>query len=145
MHTNIQLRQSIQPRQRFLTISVLLTGFSATELQGTGMVGIYYENLLRRTEASLLDSFFERVDQIQLMTPADQQNAIRSQLMPASAYNGLAGRIILMWYEGLWVVGGTREVISSQAYIQSLMWTAAQTHPSGAKQPGFGSWSKKPV
>ena len=59
--------------------------------------------------------------------------------------NGLAKKIILLWYEGMWVEAGKSEVISSQSFIEGLMWPAAKTHASGAKQPGFGSWSHPPL
>lgn len=128
----------------FLELSVLLTGFSHSELQGTGMVDTYYSTLVAKTESSQLGLFFDKVREILSMKAADQLVAISAHLMPDSAYHGLAKQIILMWYEGLWTDSGVTTMISAESYIQGLMWTAAKTHPSGAKQPGFGSWSNLP-
>jgi hypothetical protein len=133
-------------RDEFLLLSVLLTGFSRTELEATGMVGTYFKTLIDRTEASILHPFFENVVEIlKISTVVDRDAAIASQLMPDSAYNKTAQRMILMWYEGQWFTAVfPPQVISSRAYTQGLMWTAAKTHPSGAKQPGFGSWEHAP-
>ena len=60
--------------------------------------------------------------------------------MPDSLYNGLAKNIITMWYMGNWM----NTVISPQSYVQGLIWGVAETHPPGAKQPGYASWSTAP-
>jgi hypothetical protein len=134
-------------RDEFLSLSILLTGFNRTELESTGMIETYFQTLIDRTEASILKPFFENVvDILKIVAVVNRDAAITSQLMPDSAYNGVAKRIILMWYEGLWVTAVfPPQVISSLAYAQGLMWTAAKTHPSGAKQPGFGSWQREPL
>jgi hypothetical protein len=108
------------------------------------MVGTYFETVLARTEPSVLELFFEKAEAILAMKEEDRKLAISSQLMPDSSYSGLAKRIILLWYEGQWVTGASREVICAQSYIQGLMWPAAKTHPAGAKQPGYGSWAQQP-
>ena len=35
--------------------------------------------------------------------------------------------------------------IDAPSYVQGLMWEAAETHPPGAKQPGYGSWAEPPI
>jgi hypothetical protein len=132
-------------RKEFLEISVLLTGFNHIELEATGMTDTYLETVVARTHPSTLGFFFKKVEALLNLPPQEQSPAITAQLIPDSAYNGLAKRIILMWYEGQWTVGDNTEVISSQSYIEGLMWPAAKTHPSGAKQAGFGSWAKRPL
>lgn len=131
-------------RTLFLQVSALLTGFAVIELEGTGMVDDYHDAVIQRTESSLLDGFFATAANILSMPAAKQDDAVTNSLMTNPAYAGMAQRIVLMWYEGLWVVSGSSEVINAQAYVQSLMWPAAGTHPSGAKQGGFGSWSRVP-
>jgi hypothetical protein len=133
-------------RHDFLQLSVLLTGFNAIELESTGMVEVYFKTVLQRTEPSVVESFFENTRKILALGPTHGlDQAIRSELLPDSAYNGLAKRIILLWYEGLWITKASREVISTESYVQGLMWPAAKTHPSGAKQPGYGSWANLPL
>ena len=60
--------------------------------------------------------------------------------MPDSLYNGLAKNIITMWYMGNWM----NTVINPQSYVQGLIWGVAETHPPGAKQPGYASWASAP-
>ena len=78
---------------------------------------------------------------LQLSDEMQINAAISSRLMQPSSYEGLAGAIITMWYTGNW----GNDVITSQSYVQGLMWDAAEAHPPGAKQPGYGSWSMKPL
>jgi hypothetical protein len=75
-------------------------------------------------------------------TPFDEMN-----------YQGLAQRITILWYTGVWTtmnwLGKKSQqdrtaIISAQAYAQGLIWLTAKTHPAGAKQPGYGSWSLMP-
>lgn len=137
----------------FLAISVWLTGFDATELEGTGMAESYFQTLIEQNDAETTGYFFAEVDSI-LAAGGDEaatNAAIAARLMPDSCYNCMAKNIILMWYTGEWYsnTGNPPEMgsdqISAQSYIQGLMWTAAETHPPGAKQPGYGSWAETPI
>lgn len=142
-----QTRQAL-----FLAISVRLTGFEAVELEGTGMTQTYFDTLSGNTAADVLALFFEEVAAI-LALPDDEaiDAAIRSRLMPDSSYDATAKVIILMWYTGEWYtgIGESTNVGSTQidgpSYVQGLMWEAAETHPPGAKQPGYGSWAEPPI
>lgn len=83
-------------------------------------------------------------------------------------FHGLAQRIIMMWYTGNWTTMnglkkekkenekegrdpntrnefGRTAAVSAEAYKNGLIWTVAKTHPAGAKQPGYESWSIKPL
>jgi hypothetical protein len=137
----------------FLAISVWLTGFDATELEGTGMTESYLQTLIEQNDAETVFCFFAEVDSI-LTAGGDEaatNAAIAARLMPSSCYNSMAKNIILMWYTGEWYsdTGNPPEMtttqISAQSYIQGLMWSAAETHPPGAKQPGYGSWAETPI
>jgi len=131
----------------FLEISTYLTGFNRAELQGTGMLETYFNTVNdppREADKNNIDFFFEAVQSILKDGNGDEQaisTAIAAHLMPLSAYNGMAQQIITLWYTGNW----GNNVLSSQSYIQGLMWGTAEAHPPGAKQPGFGSWSMPPV
>jgi hypothetical protein len=136
------MKPETDPKSLFLEISVLLTGFNQAELHATGMLDTYYDALQANTAQDNFTYFFEEVGTIlQEKNIAKLDKAITSYLMQPSAYDGRAASIITMWYTGNW---GT-EVITGQAYVQGLVWDAAQTHPPGAKQPGFGSWSMPPL
>lgn len=136
----------------FLKISSWLTGFEEVELQGTGMVEPYYATLTQNNTPANLDFFFHDVRDIFATSGQDEQqilNLIATRLMPNSSYNNMAKQIILMWYTGQWFSdptnGNSATQINAQSYVQALMWPAADTHPPGAKQPGYGSWANVPI
>ena len=125
----------------FLKISVALTGFNEAELEGTGMVDTYYQTILENNTTDVITYFFRAVETIFEGSNSDEEKAIETVLMPATAFNGLAQNIITMWYLGNW----GQNVVSGKAYTQGLVWDAAETHPPGAKQPGYGTWSMPPL
>lgn len=137
----------------FLQISAWLTGFEEVELQGTGMVDTYFKKACDENTAENVGYFFAEVAFILTSTedqPEQTTALIQSRLMPNSSYNNMAKQITLMWYTGQWFAdpaGNPQDSvqINAQSYVQGLMWTAAQTHPPGAKQPGYGSWAEQPI
>lgn len=140
------------PQSLFLAISARLTGFEAVELEGTGMTRTYFDTLSNNTAPDVLALFFEEAATILALKDEDAIDAaIRSRLMPDSSYDATAKVIILMWYTGEWYsgIGASANVASTQidgpSYVQGLMWEAAETHPPGAKQPGYGSWAEPPI
>lgn len=148
------MSNSIIPSKLFLEISSLLTGFTETELIATGMLDSYLNTILQNSDKEDVKYFFENVSEILNQvkkTEKSVEHAIRTQLMPDSCYGGLAKSIIILWYTGS--LGNTvlssktygQSIVSSDSYIQGLMWDAGYTHPPGAKQPGYGSWAELPV
>lgn len=138
----------------FLAISAWLTGFEQVELQGTGMVDTYYQTVIAKNGAADVDYFFAEAAAILAETAGDEAQTlaqIKSRLIPDSCYNSLAKNIILMWYTGEWYTQTddpstiSSSQINGESYVQGLMWTAAETHPPGAKQPGYGSWAEPPI
>ncbi|MBX3714241.1 MAG: hypothetical protein KF800_19930 [Lysobacter sp.] len=136
----------------FLAISARLTGFETVELEGTGMTRTYFDTLSNNTAPEVLALFFEEAATILALKDDEAIDAaIRSRLMPDSSYDATAKVIILMWYTGEWYsgIGASANVASTQidgpSYVQGLMWEAAETHPPGAKQPGYGSWAEPPI
>lgn len=140
----------------FLKISTWLTGFDEVELLGTGMLDTYYQTIITKNTASCIENFFEAARMVLHEGGGDEDKTnalIASLLFPTSCYNNLAQNIINMWYNGDWAPNvnapnaNIAQVsnISPQAYVQSLVWPAAQTHPPGAKQPGYGSWAMPPI
>lgn len=131
-------------KKLFLKASVVLTGFSKTELKGTGMLETYYNTILQNSEKEDVDYFFLDIETL-LNDPSQTQESIdqtiEANFMPNSCYGALAKSIITLWYTGNW--GGN--VVSSASYIQGIMWDAIHSHPPGAKQPGYGSWANPPI
>jgi len=127
----------------FLDISVFLTGFNKMELLGTGMLETYFNVVMNMNNVALVESFLAESEKILAKNQGNTEkinNEILHKLMPDSLYNGLAKNIITMWYMGNWM----NTVISPQSYVQGLIWGVAETHPPGAKQPGYASWSTAP-
>lgn len=127
----------------FLTISSYLTGYSETDLLGTGMVTPYYNAILANNDPAVLGYFFQEVADILVKGKGDEaviNKEISTRLIPGSCYNGIAKTIILLWYTGNYGNG----VLSADSYKEGLMWAVAGAHPPGAKQPGYGSWALEP-
>lgn len=128
----------------FLEISVHLTGYSEMELLGTGMLEPYFNVVMNKNSIAVVESFLTASEGILRRNKGDLKKIneeILAQLMPDALYNGLAQNIITMWYMGNWM----NEMVSPQSYTQGLIWNAAESHPPGAKQPGYGSWHMPPI
>jgi hypothetical protein len=148
----------------FLEISTHLTGFTQVELQSTGMREDYYYSIMKEPDHDTTRLFFKKTKEIlRLGTKKKIQQAIAADLIsplgkkPGAApdyatlpYLGLAPRIIVLWYTGKWTsFNGKKEwesaIVSPEAYTRGLVWWAAETHPAGARQPGYNSWSRPPL
>jgi hypothetical protein len=135
----------------FLKISEYLTGFKENDLLATGMHETYYYTLMKEPDQDTVNAFFDETDMILKESGNDETELLKqigSRLIPDFHYFGLARRIILLWYTGIWTSFSetkTSQMVSTEAYKQGLIWKAAETHPAGAKQPGFGSWAEVPL
>jgi hypothetical protein len=70
---------------------------------------------------------------------------IKRSLMNHVNLGPIAKNIIRLWYLGTWQKDKSTIVVSAKAYQEGLIWKVMHTHPPGAKQPGFGSWSDLPL
>jgi hypothetical protein len=144
----------------FLRMSETLTGFKSVDLLATGMVRPYYDELTRVIGAREVGAFLSAglaVYESKVTTEHDLDSAFRAQLLDNERFGPVARNVINMWYLGSWkqlprewrnsygaMAADFDRVISPEAYREGLAWVAAGTHPMGAKQPGFGSWSSPP-
>ena len=132
----------------FLTISVLLTGFTEFELQTTGMLDTYYETVSANSDPKSVDSFASEVSKIlRDFGPFEvaMNEQIEARLIKQAPFDDLARQIMLLWYTGIWTTAGVPAMVNTSAYFQGLIWQAANTHPAGALQPGYGSWAELPL
>lgn len=135
-------KEKANARDVFLDISAVLTGFSPIELLGTGMLDTYFNTVAAHTNPDVVTFFYQEAERIlSIGDPAKIHAEIKTNLLPKGCYRGLAQNIITMWYMGTW----NDNPVSAQAYVQGLVWEASETHPPGAKQPGYDSWSKPPI
>lgn len=144
---------------QFVTLSAALTGFTEVELVATGMADAYWEKLLSIVGVGIVGDFLSACEATfqSSGTEAELEAALRERVMTPPKFGALAQNIISMWYLGQWnqlprewhdefgsSMNDQTHIVSSQAYVQSLVWPAFGTHPPAAKAPGYGSWSVPP-
>ena len=127
----------------FMAISESLTGFSVNELQATGLAEIYYRHILSHIEAATFIGFLDVSKKILENSYSRDQlkNAITAEILSDSATQEIAQSVITLWYMGTW----EGAYINDLSYKEGLVWNVMHAHPPGAKQPGFKSWSVKPL
>lgn len=135
---------------QFVNLSSVLTGYDRVELFGTGMAETYYRVITDLYQGTVLRLLFEAkaIFEVYGEEHADFENQIRARILQGIEFGQVAKNIIQLWYMGSITnfndPAGTTNIISSDAYVNSLIWQAAGSHPAGAKYPGFGSWSLEP-
>jgi hypothetical protein len=127
----------------FMAISESLTGFSVNELQATGLAETYYRYILTHIEAASFIGFLNTSRHIleNSYSPDQLKNTITAEIFSDPATEGMARSVITLWYMGTW----EGAYINGLSYKEGLVWTVMHAHAPGAKQPGFKSWSVKPV
>ncbi len=134
----------------FAKISAVLTGFNVMELWGTSMMETYFYWVNAQTKGAELDSFYAEFEKVFTYNVTDEaiDRAVADSIMPKESFGGLANAIITLWYLGQWTCGEGEKaktyIPTPEAYQQGLIWLIGQTHPPGAKQPGYGSWATTP-
>ena len=138
--------------ETFVAISVTLTGFSNAELQSTGLMRGWFDDLALIMGRPIRDACLAAI-------AVDPAAALTRQ-----PFAPLARNLIRMWYVGQWKAlpanwahanfdaDAARQfnefgrdadrVISPAGYVEGLAWRAIGINPPGAKQPGFASWTK---
>lgn len=148
------------PREQFLDLSVALTGFTAVELQGTGLVDTYYGLIPSIVGDELFGAFMTRWLYTDERGAGDEEllhDLIRVQILEDPDFGPLARNLAAVWYTGQWnqLPADWRNrhgawandqtcIISPAAFAEGLVWKAMGTHPQAAKQPGYGSWALPP-
>lgn len=127
----------------FISISEALTGFSANELQSTGLTKIYYTHILGTLESASFVDFLNISKSILESSTNEKQlkNAIASQIIAVLPMNDMSTKIMTLWYLGTW----DNAYVNDLSYKEGLVWNVMSSHPPGAKQPGFKSWAIQPI
>ncbi|MFI5528089.1 hypothetical protein ACIA8O_05965 [Kitasatospora sp. NPDC051853] len=131
----------------FVEVSVLLTGFDAFDLYGTGMAGLYLETAQAQLGRAAYLEFVHALDLA----------GGRPELLTDEVHQDVARAVTHLWYLGVWPQLSApvhrrlgREIANSaftaapEAYVEGLVWRAFHGHPAGAKPPGFGTWAAPP-
>jgi len=141
----------------FLSLSVGVTGFEQADLLGTGMAQAYYQQLVGVIGEAIAKELWAVARKLGKLSGDALDTAIRRELLASPKFGPVARNIIQLWYWGSWLElpqawrsrYGTNpqdvtQFVSAAGYQEGLIWKVMQTHPQGAKQPGFGSWSLRP-
>lgn len=143
----------------FAELSAVLTGFSTTELYGTGVVDLYYNTLLGIIGERIVGRILITWHSIRKKTSdvGELEAAVSKRICGPPMMGPVARNIVAMWYVGNWnqmprawrqKYGASADdetrVISARAYQEGLAWRAFDAHPPAAKQMGFGSWTRPP-
>jgi len=149
----------------FYHLSAALTDYKVVQLKGTGVGEEYLDVLSTIIPRDILAELFGCYRSLDTQHPAKSKDQmIRSLILCDAKFGPVARNIIKMWYLSIWyqmpddwrqLYGKPSQsparyqdvqfVVSRNAYIQGLVWQALGSHPMGAKQPGYGTWSDKPV
>jgi hypothetical protein len=139
----------------FLDLSALLTGFDRVQLLGTGVADSYLQTLEDVVPDAVLSDLFAAYEA--LPTDGARDAAVARDILGDPTLGPVAENLIILWYCGSWTAlpddwrgahGSspldTDRVISPEAYVAGLQWTAAGAHAMGARQQGFGAWALEP-
>ena len=144
----------------FLQLSAEMTGYTTTDLLGTGVAYLYYKTFTEIVDDAICQELWTKSNKIWKAHTSDakKEEAIRNELLSHPKYGPLLRSLIKLWYLGQWdeLSSAWREkygnslkdvnfIVSPDSYKQGLVWNAIGSHPMGAKQPGFATWSNPPL
>lgn len=139
-----------KPIQLFENLSIVLTGFSRAEIVGTGLLQTYFDTVKKELGKDTFEAILNAIQSIKISNPehlSDKDSRQITDLMGNINFKTPVGQIIQLWYLGEWVVGTFNPenyIISSESYLEGLIWKAIAAHPMGGKQPGYGTWGFPP-
>ncbi|WP_017609991.1 hypothetical protein [Nocardiopsis xinjiangensis] len=135
---------------RFVRLCVPLTGFAPFDLHATGMAQLYLDTARQQVGRYRLDTFLTELTEActPLLDPSELSETDRE----------IARAITYLWYTGAWPklavdahadlrreMANTEFVVAPSTYVEGLVWRTFQSHPVGAKPPGFGTWGREPA
>lgn len=151
-------------RNVFLRFCSALTGFSAAELEGSGLVDAYQDLLDTTLGFELAAKFYVlAASVVSAGSDTAQADRIVAQVLPDPVFWPVAEGLLTLWYVGWWKAlpndwytaqnlpvpsagnSGLAHVPFASAYTEQLSYRAASAHPPGVKPTGYGSWSLPPV
>lgn len=145
----------------FMAFSVVVTGFSEFKLYGTGHADHYLSTVVDIVGEAPVRELLRGFRAIERDSAGDAsvlEDRLRAVIFSHAKLGPIARNIIKLWYVGSWYqlpfewreAYGVRErdsthVVSPTAYPEGLLWPAIGANPSGAKGPGYGTWSEPPI
>jgi len=139
-------------QQQFVNLSSALTGVKAAQLQpAIDQIGIARQYLaMIQSKASKVRA--EDFDNLLATFTAKSAELGPEQaaafVLADPTLGPIARSIIKMWLLGTWYdpsnPGTAIQVVSMQAYKESLVWKVMQSHPMGYSMWSFGYWAGPP-
>lgn len=144
------------PADSFAALSAALTGFREVDLWGTGQVESYLSELTATVGADIVARLLAAGEKAE--RSPEPVDALKQLVLDDPDLGPVARSTIILWYLGQWTplpnewrnrhganpLDAAR-VISADAYVSGLVWTAIGAHPMGAKPGGYGSWATPPA
>jgi hypothetical protein len=142
----------------FIKLSADLCGISAFTLEGTGCAELYLKSVVGVVGEAVVEELLAAHAALPSGNSAARTAALRATILGHEKLGPIARNIIKLWYVSTWfrlppewrekfgVPPSDRTFIPSPyAYPEGLLWWAVGSHPSGAKAPGYASWTEAPV
>jgi len=130
----------------FVNLSSALTAVAATQLKPPidpiGIAGRYFTTLNTNVSATTLTNLAAAFQSVSDPTQA------AAAILADAVLGPIARSIMKAWLLGSWYNPSNPSqavnVVSSQAYKESLVWKVMQSHPMGYSMFTFGYWAKEP-
>jgi hypothetical protein len=151
-------------RNTFLGFCAEITGYSAIELEGTGLTDQFQSLLEWFIGRVVADQFYQAAEAVlQERDPQGRTQKIDSLILSSAVLWPVTSNLVALWYLGTWnhlpaewyslanLPIPTQYNLkvpyqpSAQAYIEQLSYRTAGAHTPGAKPTGFGSWAVPPA
>lgn len=151
-------------RRLFLEFCAEVTGYTPSDLEGTGLVDEYQALVAQQVGPAITQRLYATVRRVLAHPPGKtREHAMQVDLIASPTLWPVVTSLIQLWYLGSWtsmsaawyalageqppkgVTPGSSHVPSPQAYVEQLAYRAAGAHPPGAKPTGHGSWAIAPV
>ncbi|WP_207460052.1 hypothetical protein [Azospirillum sp. SYSU D00513] len=143
--------------ESFIGLSILLTGFDAVRLRGSGMAEPYLKAIGAVLPPDVVGDLLSAYEQLPPGSERERERVLESEILGDPRLGPVARNLIVLWYCGSWTqlppawraaFGesplDTNRVISGAAYQAGLQWEAAGGHPPGANPQGYGAWASGP-
>lgn len=154
----------------FLDFSVVVTGFSRFDLQGTGQAPLYFETVQNMIGDEIFKQLLETFHDLDLKAKKESKphivnKGLDSDILASGKLGPVARNIVKLWYMATWEqlpdlwyqwYGICQDdeackkekyktfIVSPQAYPEGLLWRSIGVNPPAAKAPGYGTWSEPP-
>ena len=133
----------------FLDFSVVVTGFSRFDLQGTGQADLYFKIVREKIGEEIFEELLKTFHDLDVKAkrkykPSILTEGLHCEILASGKFGSIARNIIKLWYVATWGENEEAFIASPQSYPEGLVWRTVGVNPPGAKAPGYATWSERP-